>query len=273
MPNRYVGQMGVPLSLFREQIETLIRIERGTHPATTLCEVEPKVLERRWGKRYDESSWDELLRMVPAAAKTVLSVGCGSGAAEKALLKRGLSVTAFPLDSVVGATAARQGIEVIFGSLDECFHGVRGRQFDCVIVPNLIHLLADPSAVVHQCGNLVREDGALLIEGPNFERLPVLLRRAVGAPHYRNIRSYPATGLQIHGITAVKRMLQRSGFQTTTVRWRTGVLPRSLRHLPRWSERLAAHSWIVRAQRGPAQRLAQRSRNADRPQFWREKVS
>jgi 2-polyprenyl-3-methyl-5-hydroxy-6-metoxy-1,4-benzoquinol methylase len=248
MPNRYVGRMGVPLSLFQEQIETLKRIERRCHPASTLCEVEPKVFESRWGKRYDECPSEELLSTVPAEAKTVLSVGCGSAVTEIELQNRGLAVTAFPLDSVVGATAARRGIEVVYGTLEECFQHVSGRQFDCVIVTNLIHLLPKPWAMVSRCAELVGPKGTLVIEGQNFERLPILIKRAIGVGHHRKVRSFSVSGVQTYGIGAVKRKIRCAGFQAISVRWQARALPPSSGRFPRWSARFGAETWIVRAQ-------------------------
>jgi len=42
LSNRYAGQVGLPLSSFKEQIVTLMRVRDGTHPATTLCGAESK---------------------------------------------------------------------------------------------------------------------------------------------------------------------------------------------------------------------------------------
>ena len=168
LPNRYVGQLGVRLQVFREQIEALKNIGCGHHPASTLCGVESKLRLGRWSKRYDELPLAEVLRMVPAGAKTVLSVGVGTGALEVKLMQSGMRLTALPLDSVVGDAASRLGMEVIYGSLDECFDQLVARRFDCVVMTNLLHLQSDPGRLLRRCCELVEESGVLVLSGPNF---------------------------------------------------------------------------------------------------------
>jgi SAM-dependent methyltransferase len=250
MPNRYVGQMGVPLTMVAEQIDTLLAIERGIHPSRCLCPVEPKVLESRWGKRYDERPSSELLSAIPADAHTVLSIGCGYGALEYELQDRGLAVTAFPLDSVVGAALERRRVEVIYGTLDECLERVRGRRFDCVLIPNLIHLLRDPLHVIAECGRLVNEHGALVLEGPNFERLPVLIKRTIGSGFYQYMRRFSESGVQVNRVNAVRQMVRRTGFRAISTRWArisAPVFPRGA--VPPWLQRFVAETWVVEARR------------------------
>jgi len=122
LPNRYIGGMGTPLPRIKEQVQTLMGICNGTHPAITLCEVESKLIHGRWSKRYDEKPCPELLAMVPQGVRTVLSIGCGSGATEGNLKQRGAKITVLPLDSVIGAASAHLGLEVIYGTMEECFN-------------------------------------------------------------------------------------------------------------------------------------------------------
>ena len=138
--------------------------------------------------------------MVPEETKTVLSVGCGWGAVEGALKERGCKVTALPLDSVIGAMAARRGIEVIYGTLDEGMGILRGRKFDCVLMTNLLHLLPNPWSVLEECTKFVREGGTLVIAGPNFNSIPVLMRRTLGSNDYAKLRSFAESGIHAFGI-------------------------------------------------------------------------
>jgi 2-polyprenyl-3-methyl-5-hydroxy-6-metoxy-1,4-benzoquinol methylase len=249
LPNRYVGEMGIPLSLFQEQIRTLTEIEMGLRPAATLCAVEPKVLRTRCGKRFDETPSPELLRAIPRKAKTLLSVGCGYGATEYEVQTRGARVTAFPLDSVVGATAARQGIEVIHGSLDECLRTVKARRFHCVLMTNLVHLLPEPRAVLEQCAQLVGPAGSLVIEGRNFDHLPALIKRLAGVGDYRKMRSFAESGIHMYGPRAVKKTLGRVGFTVRSLTWSDRGWPWPLGKLAGASGRFGARTWIIQAQR------------------------
>ena len=249
MPNRYVGRMGIPLTLFREQIQTMTEIYVGARPARILCAVEPRALPIRYGKTYDEIPSMELLRIVPLASKTILSVGCGFGAAEQGLRARGAAVTAFPLDSVVGASAERQGFEVIPGSLDECLLLVKGRRFDCVLMTNLIHLLPDPETVLEQCAHLVGPAGSIVIEGRNFWHLPAIIKRFSGFGDYGRLRSFAASGIHTHGPGTINSILSRAGFTKNHVAWSNRRLPWPLETLAGRSGRFGARTWILHTQR------------------------
>ncbi len=249
MPNRYIGVMGIPLTAVQEQIQTLMAIHNGGYRAIKLCEVEPKVLQRNWSKSYYEKPDQELLRMVPSDAATILSIGCGWGATEVTLKQRGSHVTALPLDSVIGAAVARQGIEVISGTLAECLRSLSGRQFDCVLMSNLLHLLRDPCAVLREYNKLVRNGGVFIISGYNFDFLPHLLKRLLGIGDYRILDDFNQSGVCPQGVSSVKWELQRTGFQVESMRWFNPFVPKRLPYLRHWPGRLMKRNWILRSRR------------------------
>lgn len=249
MPNRYVGVMGIPLAAVKEQIQTLEMIQDGRYQSARLCEVEPKILQRNWSKSYYEEPDQELLRMVPSDAATILSIGCGWGATEVMLTKRGSHVTALPLDSVIGASVARQGIEVINGTLAECLRCLNGRTFDCVLMSNLLHLLQDPWSVLRECNKLVRNDGVLILSGYNFDFLPHLLKRQLGLGDYRRLDDYDQSGVSPQGISSVKWVLQYAGFSIESTHWFNPFVPKRLPYLRHWPGRLVKRNWTIRARR------------------------
>jgi 2-polyprenyl-3-methyl-5-hydroxy-6-metoxy-1,4-benzoquinol methylase len=252
MSNRYAGRIGLPISHFKEQIQTLGDIQRGIHPVSTLCEVEPKTLQRNWYKCYYENPSDELLNMVPKDARTILSVGCGWGATEIELKKRGSKVTALALDSVIGAVAARLGIEVIYTTAMEGLHSLQGRKYDCVLITNLLHLIPDQWTVLMGYARLVGKGGTLVITGPNFEFFPHLARRVLGAGDYRKLRDFSQSGLHVHGTRTVHRQIERMGFRVSSLQWLDFAQPQRLLMLHRWPKRLVARNWIIGAQRDEA---------------------
>jgi len=248
LPNRYVGQLGLPLSTFKEQIKTLEAIAAGTHPASTLCGVESKVIHGRWSKSYYEKPAEELVKMVPADAKTVLSIGCGWGTMENVLKQRGAKVTALPLDSVIGAAAARLGIEVIYGSWEECQKKLEGQKFDCVLMANLLYLFPNPRKILRQCARFVAKDGTLLVGGPNFGRIPILIKRALGRWDYRKLRTFAESGISVIGPAALAKDIGNSGTQAVRIRWCSKTQPEGEGGSLRMAlGRFWAESWILQA--------------------------
>jgi 2-polyprenyl-3-methyl-5-hydroxy-6-metoxy-1,4-benzoquinol methylase len=248
LPDRYVGQLGLPLSSFKEQIKTLEAIAARAHPASTLCGVESKLIHGRWSKSYYEKPAEELLKMVPANAKTVLSIGCGGGATENVLKQRGAKVTALPLDSVIGAVAARLGVEVIYGSWEECQKQLEGQKFDCVLMANLLYLLPNPGEILRQCARFVEKDGTLVVGGPNFGRIPILIRRALGRWDYRKLRTFVESGINVSGPAALAKDIRNSGIQAINIKWCGRTQPESIGGSIQMAlGRFWADSWILQA--------------------------
>jgi 2-polyprenyl-3-methyl-5-hydroxy-6-metoxy-1,4-benzoquinol methylase len=250
LPNRYIGQLGLRITSFTEQIQTLLDIQRGTHPGTTLCETESPILHGRWSKSYYENPSNELLRLVPQHAKAILSVGCGSGATEIELRQRGAEVTALPLDSVIGATASQHGIEVIYGKLEECFEKLGSRKFQCVLITNLLHLLPSPLRLLDECAGILDAGGTLLIAGANFDYLPTLVRRKLRLGEYQKLRSFAESGVRVLGARAVVRQLMRAGLRVSSTQWCNPAQPPKISPVRRRLGRWLMTDWIVQAERG-----------------------
>jgi 2-polyprenyl-3-methyl-5-hydroxy-6-metoxy-1,4-benzoquinol methylase len=245
--NRYAGQLGTPLSVVEQQVQTQMAIAKGAHPATTLCQAESGLLRGRWSKSYYEQPSEDLLELVPANAKQILSIGCGSGATEAALKQRGAQVFAAPLDSIIGADAARRGIDIVYGSLSDCFRTLEGRKFDCVLMTNLLHLLPNPKQVLRQCSDLVAPGGAFVLSGPNFNSLRLLAKRALGSGDYRKLRAFDEGGINVLGPSIVAGALKDSRLRVSVVRWPNGASTGQANGLEIPLSRFKAESWIFQA--------------------------
>lgn len=219
MSDAYVNIYHVSLASFKEQVQTLMDIRDGAHPASSLCEVESKLLHGWCSKSYYEKATEELLRMVPRGAQRILSVGCGWGAAEAKLRERGARVTALPLDSVIGAAAARQGIEVVYGTLEECLVTLGGQRFDAVLISNLLHLQRNPDRLLEQCCRFVGNGGTLVVAGPNFRRFKVLLERTFGIGGCRRLRRFEESGIRLCGPATLARHIRNAGLGISAVQW------------------------------------------------------
>jgi 2-polyprenyl-3-methyl-5-hydroxy-6-metoxy-1,4-benzoquinol methylase len=251
LPNPYVHQLDVSLEAFQQQIDTLRQIEGGKHPAVTLCQVESRVWPRGgWTKSYYERPSAELLGRIPATAKTILSVGCGWGETEVELQKRGATVTALPLDSVIGAAAERRGIRVVYGEIQAAIQSLGGERFDSALLTNLLHLQADPQQLVADLAALLAPNGTLVLAGPNMDRLPWLVKRLLNLEEYGKLRRFETSGQNIVVPRTLRRMIRGADLRITEVCWVNHTLERGLlrgRRIPLAG--LTAKDWIVQARR------------------------
>jgi 2-polyprenyl-3-methyl-5-hydroxy-6-metoxy-1,4-benzoquinol methylase len=219
LSNRYAGKIGLSLAAFHEQVQILSDIRQRKYPVTTLCDVEARGLGVRWAKSYYEKPRERLLATVPHEAKEVLSIGCGSGETEAELVRRGANVTALPLDSVIGVAAARRGTRIVYGSLQECLKSLVGQKFQCVFVTDLLHLLPNPRSVVEDCAELVEDGGALVAAGPNFDRLPVLVKRSLGVGEYQKLRDFKLGGINAISAARLTRWMRQAGLRPEAPVW------------------------------------------------------
>jgi 2-polyprenyl-3-methyl-5-hydroxy-6-metoxy-1,4-benzoquinol methylase len=246
MSNRYVAGL-VSLDSFKEQIQTLLDIRDGIHPKSTLCAVESTL---GWPKAYYEKPSEELLKLVPDDAQTILSVGCGWGAMEVRLQQRGAKLTALPLDSVIGAAAEREGINMIYGTWKECFRALDGRRFGCVIMTNLLHLQTNPACLLERLGSLVGEGGALVLAEPNFDRIPWFIRCQCGSREFRKLRSYELSGISTCSPGSLARCIRDAGLRVTAVRWLDHTVNKGyLNGIRIPLGRLMAREWVLQARR------------------------
>jgi 2-polyprenyl-3-methyl-5-hydroxy-6-metoxy-1,4-benzoquinol methylase len=250
MSNRYAGQVGISLPAFNEQVQTLMQICDNAHPATTLSKVESNLPHREWSKSYYEQPSGEVLKMIPNDAKTILSIGSGWGAAELQLKQGGALVTALALDSVIGAVAERLGLEVIYGSLNECFNRLKARKFDCVLMTDLVHLQPDLRFVLEQFSKLVEVGGTIVLAGPNFHSAPILLKRLLRKGNYGKLPDFSTSGIRTCGPRELATQIRNAGFSLSNIRWYDHMTnPAFLREVAPHLGNVAARRWALQARR------------------------
>ena len=211
LPNKYVGALGTEYSSFRAQVEALKEIAAGKRAATcALPNLQPP-LTPPWFKNYYEPQSRELLGLVPKGARSVLSLAVGTGATECELVRRGLKVTAVPLDSVISVCAESMGVEMVHCELPQAPQKLNGRRFDCLIVRNLLYLHEDPSPLLPKLSPLLAEGGRLLVMEPNFGNVQTFGGRLLKRPGYHTIGSFGQSRLTPVTVNRVRRWLKAAG--------------------------------------------------------------
>lgn len=176
LPNKYIGEFGVDVEDFRQQIEALNEIGQGHRRPTQLLQTETRVPLQQWSKRFYERPPEDVVRIVPKEAETVLSFGSGSGELEATLMRRGAKLTAAPLDSVIGAGVEARGIEVVYGDAHTVLEAVSDRRFDCILMLELLHLAPEPTRLLEELSKVLSDNGTLVISVPNMLKAHVLAR-------------------------------------------------------------------------------------------------
>lgn len=172
LSNKYVGTtFGVSGGVLLRQLNALMRAARDDNQSVSLFKTETNLPSGWYSKCYYEPAHVDAISAIPGATRTVLSLGCGWGVTEVALAAKGFSVTAVPLDSVIPNGVESKGVEIISGNLDEARSKLADRQFDCVLLLNVLHLVPDPVELLSSYRSLLSPCGAFVAVVPNTGRL------------------------------------------------------------------------------------------------------
>ncbi len=223
MPNKYIGTLGVPLAELRAQIAVL---QSGAADGFgQLFPTEKTLNHSRYHKSYYEAVNQELLAHLPRSG-AVLSIGCGSGALEAHLLRRGLEVSAIGLDAVIEQSARLRGVATLVGAASEggqpdLSRAVGGRTFDAVVLNNIVQHVKDPQALLRQATDVLSGSGVIVGTVPNFAKLP---RRA----ERRQLRRLGYTQTLLHPTdrSMIKGWLRSAGYRARVLH---SVSPRQRR--------------------------------------------
>ena len=171
------------------------------------------------------------------------------GALESELRRRGIEVTAAPLDSVIGACAAARGINIVHGDTKTVFGALSDRRFDAVIVLDLLHLFPMPVDFLRRLRALLVHDGIIVASVPNIAGLRTKWKRIKGDMTLRHLARYDRSGVHEISGAALTEWFTAAGFTRMKLipklpaktRWWTKSIGRLF---PMW----LAEDFIIQAQ-------------------------
>jgi SAM-dependent methyltransferase len=214
LPNKYVGTaFGVNDAELQRQINALRRMGRNGHGPRSLFATETKLRDGSYSKDYYEPVRPEILSAIPHGARSVLSVGCGSGATEACLAEKGIRVVAIPLDPVIPGGAEAKGVEMVYGDFHAAREKLAHERFDCILLSNVLHLVPDPTDVLASFGSLLSDEGLAVLLVPNISRFSTYWHKFRRDKRFGDFGSYEETGVQVTSHKTVRRWLQSVGME------------------------------------------------------------
>jgi 2-polyprenyl-3-methyl-5-hydroxy-6-metoxy-1,4-benzoquinol methylase len=218
LPNTYVGSaFDVGESELRSQIQFLLQIAGNGHCTVPLFPVESKLLHNRFSKNCYEKAQHAIIDVIPRGTQTLLSIGCASGSTEASLVERGLRVVAVPADPVFSRSATAKGVEVVEGNVATARKKLEGRQFDCLLVLDVLHLIQDPAAVISTFVPLLRPGGTVIVQVPRVLRFTTAYRVIRGDQRLSELGNYEKTGIHFTSLRNVRQWLENSGLRIERV--------------------------------------------------------
>jgi len=171
MPDNYVGKYGIKYEEMKKQIDYLLTINNDMKSKSILYNGEVNIPSVTWNKPYYEPTDDRLVALIPDTAKTVLSVGCGSGNAEAKISALGKRVICVPMDDVMSVLIKDKGMEVVPSNFSEAYAALSKERFDVILLVDVLQFQREPTQVLREFAQLLGHDGRVIVRVPNFHYL------------------------------------------------------------------------------------------------------
>jgi 2-polyprenyl-3-methyl-5-hydroxy-6-metoxy-1,4-benzoquinol methylase len=229
LSNRYVGiSVGVDDGELRRQIKALLQVQQNGSRTTSLLETETKLSERRYSKNYYEPVRPEVMAAIAEGVRSVLSVGCEWGATEVRLAEKGLRVSAVPLDPVIAGAAGAKGVEIINCSLAQAPRYLANREFDGLILSNVLHLVPNPAETLSSFAALLGGGGMAIVVAPHTARMAAAWKMIRHGENLRDLASYQRTGVQRVSRQVILSWFRAAGMRVEKVTQVLGPLAQKL---------------------------------------------
>ena len=213
MPDVYIGKLGLSDSEFQRQIEALLKHAADAGHEGTLFPTATRLKQERWSKSYYEKNRGDITALIPRHAVEVLSVGCGWGATEEALVHKGHKVVAIPLDAIIGASAQAKGVEVTCPDFERAYDELSGRSFDCMVFSDVLQYLHDPVKILSRYADLLTEEGFMVISVPNFQHIMVRRQLASEGISSGDANAFDRLGIHLTSKGMLQKWMKQSNLK------------------------------------------------------------
>jgi 2-polyprenyl-3-methyl-5-hydroxy-6-metoxy-1,4-benzoquinol methylase len=150
------------------------------------------------------------------AGKSLLEVGCGTGADLDWARQHGWDAHGLELNESAVEFARKRGLNVDCSTFENA--RLSANSFDCIIMSQVLEHLYSPRLALARCNQLLRPNGLLLVAVPKFDSWN---RHALG--NYWNNLQFP---IHLHHFNqpVLERMVRDAGFRVSEVRLSSRLL-------------------------------------------------
>jgi 2-polyprenyl-3-methyl-5-hydroxy-6-metoxy-1,4-benzoquinol methylase len=159
-----------------------------------------------------------ILSQIPANTKTLLDVGCSDGTFGFSIKSKieSVTVTGIEFDPIMAAAAKEKLDDVLKADLNQesLTALLEGREFDCIVMADILEHLIDPWARVREAASLLSDKGVLITSIPNIRHISSILSFLIkGKWPYRNRGIHDRTHLRFFTRSNILDMIQDAGLK------------------------------------------------------------
>jgi len=221
LSNAYLNRVGLDEERYNLQLEALLEILEHNRSSKELFITEKPLQTPVWDKSYYEPCRHDILRLIPAGAEKILSVGCGWGETETHLVESGKRVVVIPLDSIIGKLGEKRDLWVLPPDFKQSFEMLTGSKFDAIILSEVLQHLPNPVEILTELGTFLDAQGVLVGSVPNLSLSRRLTGRLLGKSKNRSqiYGHFDKTMLNLTNASLIKEWLVASSLRPLTIRY------------------------------------------------------
>jgi len=173
---------------------------------------------------YYQGTREEMLDFIPAWAKVILDVGCGTGGFASQLSKRqGVEVWGLEINSLAAQEAERVMTKVLVGDANSLIPLLPDGHFDCIVFNDVLEHLVDPYGVIEAVKEKLAPKGVIVASIPNVRFIHNLFHVLV-RKQWKYIESgiLDSTHLRFFTYKSIEDMFHEHGYEIVALR---GVNP------------------------------------------------
>ena len=158
---------------------------------------------------------DDLIRLIPPQAKSILEVGCAGGMTGKALREKGFKeIVGIEVNEEVTQTGRSYYDKLIIGDVEKVSLPFEKEHFDCILYGDVLEHLVDPWRVLKRHHAFLKRGGTILCSIPNVRHYKIIKKLVLrGKWEYTEVGIMDRTHLRFFTFDSIRRMIEEAGFE------------------------------------------------------------
>jgi 2-polyprenyl-3-methyl-5-hydroxy-6-metoxy-1,4-benzoquinol methylase len=162
---------------------------------------------------------DDLIRLIPPQAKSILEVGCAGGMTGKALREKGFKeIVGIEVNEEVTQTGRPYYDKLIVGDVEKISLPFEKEHFGCILYGDVLEHLLDPWLVLTNHHVFLKKGGTIVCSIPNIRHYRIIKKLVFkGEWEYTKKGIIDKTHLRFFTLDSIRRMLGKAGFEIKSI--------------------------------------------------------